>query len=83
MVSASGLLSVMMRTRAYENSVYVVFVHPKRCLVIDPGGKIVAQDAGDEDQVVTATIRLDLSERRGPIRFRRPELYGEILKGPR
>src|SRR5262249_13926517 len=29
---------VMMRARAYENSVYVAFVHPKRCLIIDPKG---------------------------------------------
>jgi predicted amidohydrolase len=74
---------IMMRTRAYENSVWVVFVHPKRCLVIDPGGKIVAQDAGDEDQLVMATIRLDDRVGRGPIRMRRPELYREILTPPK
>ena len=74
---------IMMRTRAYENGVWVVFVHPKRCLMIDPSGKIVAQDTGDEDQAVTATIRLDERLGRGPIRFRRPELYGEILNRPR
>jgi predicted amidohydrolase len=32
------LNDAMMRTRAYENGVYVVFVHPKRCLIIDPKG---------------------------------------------
>jgi hypothetical protein len=26
----------MMRTRAFENSVWVAFVHPQRCLVINP-----------------------------------------------
>lgn len=74
---------IMMRTRAYENGVWVVFVHPKRCLVIDPAGKIIAQDSGDEDQLVLATIRLDERVGRGPIRYRRPELYREILTSPK
>ena len=72
--------TVMMRTRAYENGVWVAFVHPNRVLFIDPGGKIAAQDDPDGgDQVVTARITID-SNRRGPIRHRRPQIYGEILK---
>ena len=34
---------VMMRTRAYENGVHVAFVHPKRCLIIDPTGAVIAR----------------------------------------
>ena len=49
---------VMMRTRAFENGVYVAFVHPKRCLIIDPEGTIVAQDSGRGDEIVTARITL-------------------------
>ncbi len=72
----------MMRTRAYENGVWVVFIHPRRCLFIDPGGKIIAQDTpGDEDQVVTAKIELGKRIGTGPIRFRRPAIYGEITQG--
>jgi predicted amidohydrolase len=71
---------VMMRTRAYENAVYVVFVHPKRCLVIDPKGKILSSNRGEGDQVVLAPIVLDERIGTGPIRSRRPEIYGEILK---
>lgn len=71
---------VMMRTRAYENSVYVVFVHPKRCLIIEPNGKVAAKDDGGGDQIVYGRIRLDERIGRGPIRSRRPEIYGEILK---
>jgi predicted amidohydrolase len=72
---------VMMRTRAYENSVFVAFVHPKRCLFIDPRGTVIARDSGDSDQIVTAHIDLDSRVGHGPIRDRRPELY-RILTTP-
>lgn len=68
--------TVMMRTRAYENSVWLAFVHPQRVLIIDPRGTIVAEDAPySGDQIVRATIRIDPSERKGPIRHRTPDIY--------
>ena len=70
---------VMMRTRAYENGVYVAFVHPKRCLIIDPKGTVLAKDDGAGDQVVLGKVRLDERIGQGPIRVRRPEIYREIL----
>jgi predicted amidohydrolase len=70
----------MMRTRAYENGVYVVFVHPKRCLIVDPKGAVIAEDDGGGDQVVYGRIRLDERVGRGPIQSRRPEIYGDILR---
>jgi predicted amidohydrolase len=76
----SEINDVMMRTRAYENSVYVVFVHPKRCLIIDPKGKVIAADDGKGDQIVYAEVTLDERIGHGPIRSRRPEIYGEILR---
>jgi len=80
---ASGEMNdAMMRTRAFENSVWVVFVHPRRCLIIDPGGKVVAQDSGGDDQVVTARITLDGRIGRGAIHSRQPGLYGELLQQP-
>ncbi len=68
----------MMRVRAYENGVHVVFAHPNRGLIIDPGGKILAQNAGTGDQIVMAPVKLSA----GPpqhLRNRRPEIYGELL----
>jgi predicted amidohydrolase len=73
---------VMMRTRAYENSVFLAFVHPNRCLFIDPKGNVIARDTGAGDQIVTARITLDNRVGRGPIRDRRPELYRELLDEP-
>jgi deaminated glutathione amidase len=71
---------IMMRTRAYENSVFVAFVHPERALIIDPKGNVIARDQGDKDQIVTARIELDERVGRGPIRDRRPDLYRDILQ---
>jgi predicted amidohydrolase len=72
---------IMMRVRAYENGVFLAFVHPKRCLIIDPGGKIIAQDHGSGDEMVTAQIHLSNHQSaESPIGFRRPEIYQELLK---
>jgi predicted amidohydrolase len=71
---------VMMRTRAFENGVHVFFVHPRRCLIIGPDGTVIAQDAGEGDEVVTARVTLVPSGSHGPIRRRRPEIYGELAR---
>ncbi|MBK5291408.1 MAG: carbon-nitrogen hydrolase family protein [Acidobacteriia bacterium] len=71
---------IMMRVRAYENGVWLAFVHPKRCLIINPSGKIVAKDAGEFDQVVMGKIDLTKHTRSTLLEQRRPELYSEILK---
>jgi predicted amidohydrolase len=70
---------IMMRVRAYENGVWLAFVHPKRCLIIDPRGRVVAKDAGEFDQVVTATISIDPALRQPLLDRRRPELYQDIV----
>jgi predicted amidohydrolase len=72
------LNDAMMRTRAYENGVHVAFVHPRRCLIIDPSGTILAEDTGGCDEIVSARITLR-KPGLGPIRRRRPEIYGELL----
>lgn len=68
---------VMMRTRAYENGVWIIFSHPRDCLVISPSGDIVAR-AKDADEVVLADIDLAQGGGGGPGRFRRPEMYGDL-----
>jgi predicted amidohydrolase len=70
----------MMRTRAYENSVYVAHVHPKNTFVVDPRGTIIAQEEGEQEAIVLATVTLDERIGDGPIRDRRPEIYEELLR---
>jgi predicted amidohydrolase len=73
---------LMMRVRAYENSVYLAFVHPKRALLIDPSGMVLAADTGEHDQVVLATITTPSRRKGSLLQYRRPELY-KSLSDPR
>jgi beta-ureidopropionase len=50
--SYNELNDALMRTRAFENGVWVAFVHPHRALLIDPRGTVVAQNEGEGDQLV-------------------------------
>jgi predicted amidohydrolase len=78
--SYNDMNDAMMRTRAFENGVYVAFVHPNRCLIIDPRGKVVAADSGgEEDEIVMTRIVFDGRVGKAAIRSRKPELYREIL----
>jgi predicted amidohydrolase len=78
--SYNDMNDAMMRTRAFENGVYVAFVHPKRCLMIDPRGKVIAADSGgEEDEIVMTRIVFDGRVGKAAIRSRKPELYRDIL----
>jgi predicted amidohydrolase len=74
---------IMMRVRAYENGVWLAFVHPNRCLIIDDRGTIVAQNTGAGDQIVTATITIHDENRSALLKERRPELYGDLARPAR
>ena len=70
----------MMRVRAYENGVNLAFVHPKRALLIDATGKILAQNDGERDQVVLGRFTVNEKRKHHLMKYRRPELYREIGK---
>jgi predicted amidohydrolase len=74
------LNETMMRTRAYENGVFIVFAHVKGALVLGPRGDVVARTAPGE---ATLVYEIDLAEvdavrarARGHLtNHLRPELY--------
>jgi predicted amidohydrolase len=71
----------MMRTRAYENGVPVVFCHYAECLIIDRRGNIVKRAESDRDAIVTAEVEIGRTS--STIDHRRPELYGDLCNpGP-
>ena len=71
----------LLRTRAWENSVWVVYVKQNQALIINPRGKIIARDSGAGDQLVFARIELDDNVGTGDILERRsPAVYHELLE---
>jgi predicted amidohydrolase len=70
----------MMRTRAYENGVFIVFSHVKGALVLSPHGDVAARSAPEDS---TFVYEIDLGEteevrrqERGHLTANlRPELY--------
>lgn len=71
----------LLRTRAWENSVWVVYVRQNQALVINPSGRIVARDKGKGDELVVARIDLGGEQGTGEIfRRRSPELYHELIE---
>ena len=73
---------LMMRVRAYENGVNLAFVHPKRALLIDSSGTIIAQNQGEADQIVLGRLRVDPKRKHSLLKYRRPELYKELSQKP-
>ena len=67
----------MMRTRSYENGIYIVFTHPGQSLITDPKGAVTC-NSEDNDQTWTVT-EIDLSRapanKGGHIVDRRPDVY--------
>lgn len=67
----------MMRTRSYENGIYIVFTHPGQSLITDPKGAIVCNNE-DKDKTWTVT-EIDLAKapanKGGHIADRRPDVY--------
>jgi predicted amidohydrolase len=71
----------LLRTRAWENSVWVVYVRQNQALVINPSGKIIARDKGEGDELVLARIDLGGEKGTGEIFERRsPEVYHELVE---
>ncbi len=80
--SADGELNeALLRTRAWENSAWVVYVKQNQALVIKPNGEIIARDRGAGDELVLARIELNYKMGDGDIRKRHsPEFYREIIE---
>ena len=67
----------MMRTRSYENGIYIVFTHPGQSLITDPGGAVVCnnEDAGRTYTVTEIDLSKAPANKGGHIVDRRPDVY--------
>ena len=71
---------LLMRARAFENGVYVIYASPYNAFVADPEGEIVAQVRNETDGLLIADLVLDhrIGDRNA-IKVRHPELYGRLV----
>ena len=66
-----------MRTRAYENGVFVCFTHPSVSLITNPKGEVEAKLVGAAPDVLIHDVDTDACDDTH-LRARRPELYDAL-----
>lgn len=67
----------MMRTRSYENGIFIVFTHPGQSLITGPNGAVVCNDRDEKSKYCITEIDLSKAPANtgGHIVDRRPDLY--------
>lgn len=67
----------MMRTRAYENGIYIAFTHPGQSLITGPNGTVVCNDRSENSKYTVTEIDLSKAPANtgGHIADRRGDLY--------
>jgi predicted amidohydrolase len=68
-----------MRTRGYENGVYICFAHPKVAFVVNPKGNVEAKLAGNVDDVLIHDLDPD-AVTHAHLGQRRPALYQTLTE---
>ena len=69
-----------MRTRSYENQMFVCFTHPNVALITDPHGKVAAKLQSNVPDVLIHEVDLKDASDENHLSDRRPELYGIMGK---
>jgi len=66
--------TAMMRTRALENQVYLIFTHPHHSLIIGNDGTVIGEC--NTDEIIMKNIPWESYEKTRPsMRYRRPDMY--------
>jgi omega-amidase len=67
----------MMRTRSYENGIFIVFTHPGQSLITGPDGAVVCnnEDRGKSYTVTDIDLSKALADKSGHITDRRADVY--------
>ena len=75
---------IMLRTRALENGIYVIYTSPRNAFVAGPKGELDGQERSDRNGLVMGKVVLDSRiGDRNSIQVRRPEMYGELVQPAR
>ena len=67
-----------MRTRSFENQMFVCFTHPEVALITDPRGGIAARLESNQPDVLVHEVDLEEVREDNHLEHRRPELYGVL-----
>jgi beta-ureidopropionase len=65
----------MMRTRSYENEMFIVFTHPDEALITDPSGNVICRDTSQGTRFVVNEIDLSRAATFSHLEYRRPDVY--------
>ena len=76
-----GWNTVLLRTRAYENRMPLVFAHPYQSLLIGDRGDIKAM--GKAGEITVFEVDTSPARTRGRFRNRRPETYSRLVEEPK
>ncbi len=68
----------LMRTRSYENGIFIAFTHPGQSLITGPEGQVVCNEEGQTKTHVITEIDLSKApaNQGGHMADRRPDVYG-------
>ena len=69
------LNKAMMRTRSFENNVFICFAHPLQALITSPQGGVEAELVCSSPDVLIHDVDLSLVNTAGHLDDRRPDLY--------
>jgi len=78
----------MMRTRAYESELFIVFTHPKQALITNPEGEVVRNDEDPSHRYAVTTIDLSMVPARrtspsGHLKDLRRDVYSVESSAPK
>lgn len=72
----------MMRTRSYENGIFICFAHPKLAMITAPDGSVDAELVSDRPDVLVHDIDLSRCDT-DHLDHRRTDIYEGLQKAPR
>lgn len=65
----------LMRTRSYENQMFIAFTHPSESLITDPTGTVVCRETSGMKRFVVSEIDLARTSTFSHLDYRRPDVY--------
>lgn len=74
----NGWNTILMRARAYENRMALIFCNPNQSLIIDDHGEL--KQTGGQDEIVYHTFELNSERNQNHLTNRRPGTYSEIIQ---